>query len=331
MICIYCKNEITDGLISDEHIFPKSFGCPDSWVLNCVCKICNNKFGRSIDQWLAGDSLEGVRRLKDLGSRSGSILQPRRLRLTIPKEPKFGYFQGAIVYPDYKTVNSIVLANQAGFLNAQNVREFFAREDIPHTLEKINSLRKKDIRILAESPKAHDDMVKFLISQKIIPKYDIKETFGPRELDLKKPITIEVIGTVDNEIKRAIAKIAFNFLAKVRGNNFALKSCFNEIRAYINGESKDNKFVSLIDEPILHWEKLFGKQFSGHLFVLEQEEYKVKAVITLFNMITYGVLLTPNTKEPIVYSYNDGYSFDVKRKELLPLHYLLKKQFTLIN
>jgi len=105
MKCIYCKNEIKETERSREHIFPESFGCPDSWVLDCVCKNCNNELGGTVERFLAGDSLECLRRLKYIGSRSGKSINQERLKINIPKEDKYGVFAGATVYTDFSQRN----------------------------------------------------------------------------------------------------------------------------------------------------------------------------------------------------------------------------------
>lgn len=37
MQCIYCKNTIDDSNGSVEHVFLRSFGCPDAWTIEIVC------------------------------------------------------------------------------------------------------------------------------------------------------------------------------------------------------------------------------------------------------------------------------------------------------
>ncbi len=96
MNCIYCKKDIKEDNKSTEHIFPKSFGCPDTWTIDCVCMDCNNEFGKTIERYLAGDSIEGLRRLQKLGSRSKKPIKQTRLKINIPDEDRYGEFRGAI-------------------------------------------------------------------------------------------------------------------------------------------------------------------------------------------------------------------------------------------
>jgi len=73
MLCIYCKKSINKENTSIEHVFPQAFGCPDDWTINCVCRTCNNEFGRSLERYLAGDSIEGLWRRKNLGHGQKSL------------------------------------------------------------------------------------------------------------------------------------------------------------------------------------------------------------------------------------------------------------------
>ena len=110
--CIYCKCEITESNKSNEHVFPQSFGCPDTWTMDCVCRGCNIAFGQSIERYLARDSLEGLWALKKIGSRSGKPIRQMRIKLNVPDEDKYGEFRGAIVYADFSQKGGLLLPAQ---------------------------------------------------------------------------------------------------------------------------------------------------------------------------------------------------------------------------
>lgn len=84
MTCIYCKKDIDDKNRSTEYVFPQSFGCPDDWTINCVCRKCNNDFGGTLERYLAGDSIEGLWRLQKIGSRSKKPIKQTRVKIRIP-------------------------------------------------------------------------------------------------------------------------------------------------------------------------------------------------------------------------------------------------------
>ena len=130
MNCIYCKNPIAEKNSSEEHVFPQSFGCPDSWTMDCVCTECNTSFGRSIERFLAGDSLEGLWRLQKIGSRSGKPIRQIGLRINIPNEDKYGDFNGVIVYFDFSKKDSLILPSQIVLKDDQGNKKYFLLDDV---------------------------------------------------------------------------------------------------------------------------------------------------------------------------------------------------------
>lgn len=240
MKCIYCKTDINNTNASIEHVFPQSFGCTDEWVLDCVCEPCNNNLGGTIDRWLATDSLEAVRRMQIYGSKSGNRVRLKRLYIHLPEEEKYKQFQGANIWLDYDKKNNIVVPAQVGLLNEQGKREFFTAEDL--NLEGVVTIMKtlhlKDLRIIGPTQEAHDGMIELLKAKGVIKKYDKKEEGGLPEgviIDNSK-ILIEGGSTIDRDVQRAIAKIAFNYLAKTQSGPYVMHERFDEIRKFINGE-----------------------------------------------------------------------------------------------
>jgi len=144
MICVYCINEISANNRSDEHVFPKSFGCPDSWTMNCVCKECNTSFGRSIERFLAGDSIEGIWRLQKVGSRSKKPIRQNRIKINIPYEDKYGKFQGCIIYCDFSKKDSLMLPSQVVIEDENGNRKFILLGDIRKEKIKNELNRHKD-------------------------------------------------------------------------------------------------------------------------------------------------------------------------------------------
>ncbi len=76
-MCIYCTTDDATHFGGVEHVIPQSFGTfgSNTPTLSCVCDRCNGYFGRSLDQNLARETLEGISRY--IRSHHG----PRRTRL----------------------------------------------------------------------------------------------------------------------------------------------------------------------------------------------------------------------------------------------------------
>lgn len=64
--CIYCREVKPPEAFDREHVLPQAFGTftRDNLVLDCVCRDCNGLFGRTIDQKLARDTVEGLERYR---------------------------------------------------------------------------------------------------------------------------------------------------------------------------------------------------------------------------------------------------------------------------
>jgi hypothetical protein len=124
MICIYCKKEIPAESASIEHVFPRSFGCPNDWILDCVCRGCNNEFGGTIERYLAGDSIEGLWRLQKIGSRSKMPIRQTRLKIRIPNENRYGEFKGVTLYADFTQIDSLYLPPQISICDSSAERKF---------------------------------------------------------------------------------------------------------------------------------------------------------------------------------------------------------------
>lgn len=324
MKCIYCKNEITPETESIEHTFPASFGCPDDWVLYCVCEPCNNRFGGSIEKWLASDSLESIIRLQTFGSQSGKNVRSRRMRTTVPKEDIFGAFQGAILERDF-TSGQLVLAAQGGFKDEKGEYEYFTDKELsyPEIQSRIKNLSHQDIKILG--PRNNQEAAyKNVIEQ--IQKIGIdfhKYENGEIQLSHTPPggeMIIPVSGAIDSDIQRAAAKIAFNYLAKIQGSDYVLQPRFDTVREFINGE-KYHPIVTPIREPILS-DDLPDKRYFVHIFIFERIGDTLRARVSLFNQgMAYEVILSTGM-DPKSGEIISGHICNPHNKEINPLGHI---------
>lgn len=212
---------------------------------------------------------------------------------------------------------------QVGLLNDKKEWEFFTKEDLGDSkkVEQAKNYHKneKQIFILAPSAEAHDQMIKFLRDKDIIKTYNEKTRMGLPEkaLTAENKIVIHAIGMIDSEIQRAIAKIAFNYLAKIKGEEFVLKSCFDTIREFINGNLK-GKFVIPQEQPILYNDTKQFRTFDGHIFIVEREGVALVSRVTLFNGLIHKILLAANLG-PILYPISSGHAFDVHTAKFIPM------------
>lgn len=121
-------------------------------------------------------------------------------------------------------------------------------------------------------------------------------------------VFLETEGFIDEPVWRAISKIAFNYLAKIQGSAYVLDDKFDRIRAYIMGEFRGRALVRLSKEPILSDETPRLKKRRVHLILFERQGHGLQGRVSLFNSLTYDVMLCPDLG--LIYSIKSGHAFD---------------------
>lgn len=99
---------------------------------------------------------------------------------------------------------------------------------------------------------------------------------------------------IDVILRRAVAKIAFNYMAYVTSPDFVLSPDFNEVRSFIrHGETPEYPVVHVDFTPILFDDHPLARQTNGHLVTLDWDAQRnqVMAQVSLFNELRFVVLL----------------------------------------
>ena len=110
-------------------------------------------------------------------------------------------------------------------------------------------------------------------------------------------VMCEVEGTIDRKIFRAIAKIAFNYLAYWQGPEFLHEPSFDATRRFIRyDEQPGYRMVDIREESILADERVAGQSRLGHLITTNwaQDRVSIMAQVALFNWVKYCVVLAPD-------------------------------------
>jgi hypothetical protein len=127
-------------------------------------------------------------------------------------------------------------------------------------------------------------------------------------------VIVEIKTKVDDFIFRAVAKIAFNYLVKIAGIEFATKSDFDPIRNYIRyGEKPNYKPVYFNQKPILAYDSNRIRQTNGHLLTLDWSSngQNLLGQVSLFNFATYKVILA-RSFSGIYIPIRSGHLFDIQ-------------------
>jgi hypothetical protein len=325
MQCIYCLAENPqDHYKKSDHIIPQSFGrfINNFTLKNLVCDSCNQYFGDNIELALARDTIEGASRFEHGVKKPEEFKSAgKQSRLTIKLAE--GEFKGAYVYRYYcETQEKVVIAPvpQFGFLKTgSNQYEYFLFSEVP------------DKRYLEENgfnldaPRAiitcgiEVDAARVVLSQRGM-SFNPGGEVGTSE-SLPEDLLCKVEALVDSIVLRAVAKIAFNYLAYREGRDFLLHEAFNPIRAFIRkGEGTTPPLIQAMERPVLAGEPIEGQRLLGHLITVDWavDNVSIIAQVSLFNWMTYSVSLArdfPGERRDIQH----GHLFNIPTRTILPL------------
>src|SRR2546427_1483261 len=107
-------------------------------------------------------------------------------------------------------------------------------------------------------------------------------------------VTVEISSRMNSCLRRAVAKIAFNYVVWLHGREFALHPMFDQVRDFIrNGTASELPLVQASTAPILTDDTRSERQTKGHLVKanLNIKGLVLAAWVSLFNSITYTVVL----------------------------------------
>lgn len=318
--CVYCGS--TSGKrFPAEHVIPRSFGTfRNNLTVHCVCAECNNFFSGNLEIQFARATGEGVVRYRhDLrdspapGAESNTFIarisSPGPLfgvqvRLT-PNASRNGVGFGwipQVCFEEEGTTNCRWFTEDR--LTPEFVKEvrfgsnvFFAvptRADWARLRAKLVSLGFK----LGGKPKS--------------------EQFAPQT-----PFNTRVRWSFDTVIRRCLAKIAFNHLAYITGENpnFLVRSDFDEILTYIRHGVKEGEndpgpvFVGSTEAQLGFAAP--APLGGGHLIVTSWDALNRAIVshVTIFGALGYRVVLCKDYRG-VWFDILKGHYFDVGHKEV---------------
>lgn len=232
--CIYCLNTKDSSEFNREHVIPEAFGkFEHNFVLhNQVCTQCNELFGKTLDASLARESLEGLDRY-DLGikppSGSTKFRAGGRVRGVIDEGP----YKGAAVRwapsPDGQAIALLPQQPQIGFSTQSSAYEWFNLDSLPSRdgFRMHGSVVAKGTHVdILFQGVAEEEGTRLLEAK----GWSFKS--ASKRIDVHGRVRTMINVTVDREILRAIAKIAFNYFAH-EYPQLALMAQFNEIRGFV--------------------------------------------------------------------------------------------------
>jgi hypothetical protein len=328
--CIYCLREGQE--FNREHVIPVAFGTfePVSFILyDAVCKDCNNFFSGTMERALSHDSFEKLLRFR-YGTKAATEakdLPYRKIELKIG-EPGPWFGATVLLEPDRmgKAVEPVPVPQVAFRWKGSQEWKFFVEREldennlaqyvkpIPGTL---------DIRVLGPSSADHE---------RVVQKLQAAGVRFRQESYLSNPITddgkvlLEIAAAMDQTIFRAIAKIAFNYMAHEHGTEFALRSDFDDIRNYVRYGTAPRwaprmPVVVPVAKPILFDDRPQERQTNGHLITFDWHAGHMgfMAQVSLFNTVTYKVRICPVFSGIWRPDFGRGHHFDIEDRKITRL------------
>lgn len=187
------------------------------------------------------------------------------------------------------------------FRKMDGAYDFYPIDHIPIKDEIDQKYPLHDERIKIINFERSEEIEQILLERLGIPNSELEEE--------SNYVDVRVAYSYPPEVFRAIAKIAFNYLAHSNESSVMLQRCFDPVRDFIRyGRGEWKNFVTIDSRPIVPDEPN-GEAASVHLITISAVDSAIVASVALFNIIHYKVCLTVNYNgDPIKTGY--GQAFD---------------------
>jgi hypothetical protein len=321
--CIYCLQDVAPEGFNTEHVISRAFGTFENnlTLTDMVCCTCNQFFGDNLERAFARDSFEAYDRIhRGVIPPSAIEVWPQdRLTFTAALTGEWSGLRLRLVASgDGLTVEPLP---QVGLPRRDNAGWVYLTE--PELADSDRELpreydRHGQIRIIAPSAKVQDRLIDLLAQRGI--QFRAEGEFAPPNAETGE-IEVYVNTRIDPIIKRCIAKMVFNYLARVTDREFVLLPAFDSVRAYIrHGASPGYLLVDADDTPILADDRRTLRQTDGHLVTVNwtPDNRHVVGQLSLFNRARYRVNLARGFSglwRPI----RSGHHFDIDTRRISPL------------
>ena len=263
--CIYCRRDEASAKFNGvEHVIPQAFGLfsTETPTLKSVCDDCNGQFGKTLDSYLARETVEGVVRYKN-GIFSKEARPQKHLHITLGDAPEVGQFSGMKVAIDGSRSELMNPLAQFHILNQRTCKtEIYFKNQIEGLILPEDQYGRPGdgsgngtwkCAIYAASETDHDEIVGALQANGIafVPGKPFKTPSLAVENDQPfgaPSLPVVITGEVTHTHRRAHAKILMNFIAKYHGEEEALKPHWDFLRNFIRQEEGTIKY-KILENP----------------------------------------------------------------------------------
>lgn len=235
--CIYCCQTVPLREFSKEHVLPRLLGrfMNNLTLVHQVCGSCNAAFSKTIEQEFSRNSLEAVLRHyhKVADPERAELIRRETTCLDWSLPDNLGTARIALKPAPDGTRVRLSLLPQVGFRESSYSQFSFVLEEqladesfpLPHS-----GRRNPDYLILCEADGSGDRLRQLLYRRGLRFEQPVDGTF------FTKPppgVYFRLTSLINDSVFRVIAKVAFNYLARTSGSDFALHSSFDPLRRFI--------------------------------------------------------------------------------------------------
>jgi hypothetical protein len=321
--CIYCLEEKELSLFNREHVLPEAFGKFKNNLprLRCVCCCCNKYFGEHIELIFYRGGLEATYRLQKGLKAPHEVSKLHRDRLSFTVGELGDWYAVRIEWLVEEDNLVFIPFPQVGFVRKGQSQWIYITESEladPSKLLPDDLDSKTGIKLLAPSKAVEECLLALLAAKGILVQKPRKLSPPPLE---ERGLLVDHHFSIDWITRRAVAKIAFNYLACVAGSEFVLRSEFDPMRSFIRYGSLHNyPIIRVSSRPILFDDLPVQRQTDGHLLTLDWPGSRdcVIGKVSFFNTLTYEILLTRRCSA-IWRVVRKGHYFDITEKRVIPL------------
>lgn len=288
--CIYCHAPKTPDEFNREHVLPVAFGTyAGNLVLHGrVCALCNDYFSKQLDAPLARDSKEGIERFQQ-----GLVREKKRRRFgrRVALRQRGGLFDGSLLELDLDSTGTELAprpSRQLGFGSSEEGPfDWYRVDDLPD----VETLRAKGFCYVVTGGLSAEEAAELF--QKLGLAMADERAVLPDPRDASGMLDTTMQGRIDTTIYRAVAKIAFNYLAYVYPS-LASMDQLREAREFIRFDvPMDPTPVAISATPILG-DTPAGTRILAHVLTVawSRTRHRIVAQVSLFGWLRYEVSLT---------------------------------------
>jgi hypothetical protein len=300
-VCIYCGTGTPDTAFTREHVLQEGFGrFQHALVLhNTVCEACNHYFSRTLDLALTRESAEGLERYR-WGVKDPSEIGKFKYGVVTLRADDSSEFSGAsvqLIPSDRGLIAQLVDGGAVRDAEGEGFTHFTTEEMLSGRWQERAVDWHRGLKLFGA-----DDVVARMqaaLKAQGVEITNFRRLVPPPGDD--PSVTVAHQFEVTDVMKRGLAKIAFNYLAFVKGAAFAQLPAFDPIRKYVRYGEKpalepihstfDLPFRMNAPEnvrPVIHWLSL-----SAH-----EEHRNLLGTVMLFGFMEHIVILAEDFPGP---------------------------------